>query len=35
MEEFGCPANFITMVRQFHDGMQARMLDGGSFSEAV
>ena len=27
MEKFGCPAKFITMVRQFHDGIQARVLD--------
>ena len=34
MEKFGCPAKFITMVRQFHDGMQARGLDNGNCSEA-
>ena len=25
MAKFGCPAEFITMVRQFHDGMLARV----------
>ena len=25
MTKFGCPPRFITMVRHFHDGMQARM----------
>ena len=34
MEKFGFPAKFITMVRQFHDGMQARVLDDGNCSEA-
>ena len=24
MAKFGCPAKFIAMVRQFHDGMLAR-----------
>ena len=34
MEKFGCPSKFINMVRQFHDGMQARVLDDGDCSEA-
>ena len=25
MPKFGCPAKFIAMVRQFHDGMLARV----------
>ena len=25
MAKFGCPAKFIAMVRQFHDGMLARV----------
>ena len=29
MAKFGCPAKFITMVKQFHDGMQARVQDDG------
>ena len=33
MEKFGCPSKFINMVRQFHDGMQARVLDNGDCSE--
>ena len=34
MSKFGCPPKFIQMVRQFHDGMTARVLDGGESSEA-
>lgn len=34
MSKFGCPPKFIQMVRQFHDGMMARVLDGGESSEA-
>ena len=30
---FGCSPRFITMVRQFHDGMQARVQNNGNFSE--
>ena len=33
MAKFGCPAKFITMVRQFHDGMQARVQDDMVYSE--
>ena len=33
MAKFGCPPSFITMVRQFHDGIQAREQNGGGFSE--
>ena len=33
MAKFVCPAKFITMVRQFHDGMQARVQDGRVYSE--
>ena len=29
--EFGCPAKFIAMVRQFHDGMLARVQMMASF----
>ena len=25
MAKFGCPPRYIPMVRQFHDGMQARV----------
>ena len=32
MEKFGCPAN-ITMVRQFHDGMLARVQNDGEVSD--
>ena len=34
MENFGCPSTFIAIVRQFHDGMMARVLDDGQPSEA-
>ena len=33
MAKFGCPAKFITMVRQFHDGMQASVQDDGKYSK--
>ena len=33
MAKFGCSPRFITMVRQFHDGMQARVQNDGEFSE--
>ena len=33
MSKFGCPHMFINMVREFHDGMQARVQDDGAFSE--
>ena len=34
MKKFGCPSTFIAIVRQFHDGMMARVLDDGEPSEA-
>ena len=33
MSTFGCPAKFIAMVRQFHDGMLARVQNDGEFSD--
>ena len=33
MAKFGCPAKFIATVRQFHDGMLARVLNDGEFSD--
>ena len=33
MAKFCCPSRFIAMVRQFHDGMQARVQNDGEFSE--
>ena len=33
MAKFGCPARFIAIVRQFHDGMKTRVQDGGEHSE--
>ena len=32
MEKYGCPVKFIHMVRQFHDGMKAHVLDNGDTS---
>ena len=34
MEKYGCPSKFTTIVRQFHDGMTATVLDDGEPSEA-
>ena len=34
MAKFGCPPRFISMVRQFHVGMQARVCDNGTVSES-
>ena len=33
MAKFGCLAKFIAMVRQFHDGMLARVRNVGEFSD--
>ena len=33
MAKFGCPAKFIAMVWQFHDGMLARVQNNGKFSD--
>ena len=33
MAKFGCPAKFIAMVRQFHDGMLARVQNDGESSD--
>ena len=35
MAKFGCPARFIAMVRQFHDGMLARVQNDGEFSDPI
>lgn len=32
MAKFGCPTKFIAMVRQFHEGMNARVQDDGEYS---
>ena len=34
MGKFGCPSTFIAVVRQFHDGRMAQVLDDGEPSEA-
>ncbi|XP_076036018.1 uncharacterized protein LOC143021978 [Oratosquilla oratoria] len=33
MAKFGCPAKFISMVQQFHDGMYARVQSDGEYSQ--
>ena len=33
MAKFGCPAKFIALVRQVHDGMLARVQNDGEFSD--
>ena len=33
MATFGCPPRYIAMVRQFHDGIQARVQNDGVYSE--
>ena len=33
IEKFGCPPRYIAMVRQFHDGMQARVQNDGEYTE--
>ena len=33
MAKFGWPPRYIAMVRQFHDGMQARVQNDGEYSE--
>ena len=33
MAKFGCPTKFIAKVRQFHDGMLARVQNDGEFSD--
>ena len=32
MAKFGCPAKFIALVRQFEDGILARVQNEGEFS---
>ena len=32
MAKYGCPPRFIAMVRQFHDGTQARVQKDGEYS---
>ena len=33
MAKFGCSAKFITMIQQFHDGMNERVQDDGEYSQ--
>ena len=32
MTKFGCQSGFITIIREFHDGLMARVLDDGEAS---
>ena len=32
MSKFGCPAKFINIVKQLHEGMMARVQDNGETS---
>ena len=34
MRKYGCPTKFVSLVRQFHDEMEARVQDDGEYSEA-
>jgi len=33
MAKYGCPRKFVALVRQFHEGMQARVQDSGESSD--
>ena len=33
MAKFGCPLRFMALVRELHDGMQARVKTDGEFSD--
>jgi len=33
LKKLGCPNKFVSVVRPLHDGMEARVLDQGSFSD--
>ena len=33
MSKFGCPERLVKIVRQFHDGIMARVLDDGNASD--
>ena len=33
MTKLGCPPRFIAIVRQFHNGMQARVQNNGAYRE--
>ena len=34
LERIGCPSKFVNIIRSFHEGMFARVLDAGVFSDA-
>jgi len=33
LNKLGCPENFVNMVKSLHNGMEAQVLDQGSFSD--
>ena len=33
LSKFGCPPHFLTILREFHDGMKARVVIGGQESD--
>jgi len=33
LSKFGCPLHFLTILREFHDGMKARVIIGGQESD--
>ena len=33
LDKLGCPSKFLNMIRQFHDGMEASVIEQGSMSE--
>ena len=33
LNRFGCPPTLVDIIRQLHDGTQARVMDGGEFSD--
>ena len=35
MAKFGCPLKFMAMVQQFHDGMNAKVLDNGEYFQPL
>ena len=35
MAKFGCPTKFLVMVRQFHDGMLARVQNDGELTDPI
>jgi len=34
LSKIGCPDKFVNIIRSFHDGMVAHVIDGGNISAA-